>query len=49
MDQLGWRLNPGSAGYILEQYWTRRMNGDETGANEVYARGVKDGIPLPAI
>jgi hypothetical protein len=48
-DQLQFQLNPAVATYILEQYWTSRMNNDETSALQVYQRALKDGVPLPAL
>jgi len=49
VDQLQFQLNPAAASYILEQYWTKRMEGDEAAAKQVYEQGIKDGVPLPEL
>src|SRR5206468_162035 len=49
VDELQFRLNPAAASYILEQYWTKQMNGDEAAARQVYEQGIKQGVPLPSL
>jgi hypothetical protein len=49
VNELEFRLNPAAATYVLEQYWTRRMDGDEAGARRIFEQGVKDGVPMPKL
>jgi hypothetical protein len=49
VDELQFQLHPMSATLALEQYWTRKMKGDEKAAAEAYAQAIRQGVPLPAL
>jgi hypothetical protein len=48
-DELQFQLNPLSGTAVLEQYWFRKLNGDEAGATRLYQQALKDGVPLPPL
>jgi len=49
MDDLQFQFSPVGASYVLEQYWTQKMLGDEKRANEIYQTALHDGVPLPPL
>ena len=48
-DEIQFELSPLSGTFVLEQYWTRKMSGDEPGATRLYQNALRDGVPLPPL
>ena len=48
-DEIQFELSPLSGTFVLEQYWTRKMSGDEPGATRLYQNALHDGVPLPPL
>jgi tetratricopeptide (TPR) repeat protein len=48
-DEIQFQLNPLSGTAVLEQYWYRKLKGDQAGATQVYQQALKDGVPLPPL
>ena len=49
VDEIQFEINPLSGGFVLEQYWTRKMSGDEAGATRLYQNALHDSVPLPPL
>jgi len=47
VEQLQFQLSPASGSTVLDQYWTRKVNGDEKGAEAFYQDAIRQGVPLP--
>ena len=48
-DELQYWLNPVNARSVLDLYWTKRILGDDAGAQEIYRTALRDGVPLPPL
>jgi hypothetical protein len=46
VDELHFQLSPGSGSAVLDQYWTRRMFGEDKRADAIYEEAVQQGLPL---
>ncbi len=49
VDQIQFEINPLSGTFVLEQYWTQKLLGNEKRAVEIYQAALKDGVPLPPL
>ena len=49
VDDLQFQLSPSSGSAVLDQYWTRRLLGDDKRAEAIYEEAVQQGLPLPAL
>ena len=49
IDRLNYQISPYASGTVLDQYWLRKMQGDEKGALELYQTALKNNVPLPAL
>ena len=48
-DDIRFQLNPISGPAVMAQYWTAKMNGNDSAAVAMYEQALKDGVPLPAL
>lgn len=48
-DAVDYALSPDSGDEVLNQYWTRKLNGDGAGAVQLYQHAVQEGVPLPPL
>jgi thioredoxin-like negative regulator of GroEL len=48
-SELRFQLNSCGASEVLEEYWTRKMLGQDKAAMEVYQQALRNGVPLPGL
>ena len=49
VDEFQFQINPLNAANVLEQYWTKKLMGDEKRASEIYQDAILEGVPLPTL
>ena len=47
VDELQFQFDPASPAETLDAYWMKQLLGDTKGAEELYARALREGMPLP--